>query len=219
MTICRECATHVSLAVECKKCGQAYCHKHQRPDTHDCPALADSPTVPGRKESNGVSRRELLIGFLGVGIGGVSVAYTQGNGTVSGFIDNSSDDILNTPDPNAMEQELSDGFERLVWQEDGGAEIFFETTHGMDGFYIAHESDPSNKAIASCGTPRYGGSKTVPLLDLLRSDGYEYPSRRFKLIGGEGSFSGCSTWANVSNQALFGTTGTTYFTVPERFDL
>lgn len=160
-----------------------------------------------------LTRRDLLRG--GAAIGAASALA----GCLGETVGASLDGALETPDPNAMEQELDDGFDRLVWQPDGSAEVFFEDTHGMDGFYIGHESDAPEKAVASCGAPRYGGSVDVPMLDLLRSDGYDYPTRRFKLIGGEGAFGECSTWADVSNMAMFDTYGTTHFTVPERFDL
>jgi len=155
-----------------------------------------------------VTRRDVLAGGLSIGLAGLAGCST---GSAGG--------LLETPDPNAMEQDLDDGFDRLVWQEDGSAEVYFEDTHGMDGFYIAHESDSPKKAFASCDAPRYGGSMTVPLLNLIRSEGYAYPSRRFKLVGGEGAFTSCTTPGEVYWIDAFGTKGTTYFTVPERFEL
>lgn len=166
----------------------------------------------------GITRRDLLAGGLSVAAVGAGYGLSTGDLNAQA-IGNVTSSFVETPDPNAMEQDLGNGFDKLVWQPDGSAEVFFGETHGMDGFYIAHESDSEDEAFASCNAPRYGGSIMVPLLALLRTDGYSYPSRRFKLIGGEGTFSECSTWAMVSNQALFGTTGTTYFTVPERFEI
>jgi len=160
-----------------------------------------------------LTRRELLGGGLTVGLA------TTLSGCLGESVGASMDGVFETPDPNAMEQELDDGFDRLVWQPDGSAEVFFEETHGMDGFYIAHESDRPEDAIASCDVPRYGGSTTAPLLALLREDGYSYPTRRFKFIGGRGSFAKCSNFASVSYLAIYDPLGTAYFTVPERFDL
>lgn len=153
--------------------------------------------------------RRSVFSALGAGLA-VSLAGCSGS-SVSGAV--------STPDPNAMEQDLGDGFEKLVWQADGSAEIVLSEGHGMDGIYIAHEVDSPNDAIASCEVTRYSGSIAVPLLSLLTEEGYDYPSRRFKFIGGEGGFSGCSSIADVSNQALYGVLGTTHFTVPERFDI
>lgn len=161
----------------------------------------------------GITRRDLLMGGAAVG-----TASTLA-GCLGKTVGASLDGALETPDPNAMEQDLDEGFDRLVWNADGGAEVFFDDTHGMDGFFIAHESDEPKKAVASCDAPRYGGSVTVPLLNILRAAGFDYPSRRFKFVGAEGAFSTCETPGEVYWIDAFGTLGTTYFTVPERFEL
>lgn len=161
----------------------------------------------------GVTRRDLLVGGLSVG------AATSLAGCLGGRVGSSLGGLVETPDPNAMEQDLGDGFEKLIWQPDGSAKVSFEETHGMDGFYIAHESDRAKRALASCHAPRYGGSITIPLLSLLQTSEFEYPSRRFKFIGGEGAFARCSSRAEVYWIDVFGTMGATYFTVPERFSL
>lgn len=160
----------------------------------------------------GVTRRGVLSGGLSIGLAGIS-AGCLGTGGLNGAVG----DVLSTPDPNAMEQDLGAGFDRLVWQDSGDAKVYFDPRHKMNGFYILHEyeSDPMS-GLASCSAPKFAGPMTVPLIDLIQSSRIDYPTRQFKFIGAKGMFSGCP---RTSSLIPIETYGVAHFTIPEQFDI
>lgn len=158
-----------------------------------------------------LTRRDLLRG--GAAIGTISTLAGCLGETVGGALDG----VIKTPDPNAMEQELDGGFDRLVWQPDGTARIYFDEIHSIHGFFIMHasRSDPYS-GLAQCGAPDGPGPVSVPIVKYARSSGINFPTREFKLLAGRGLGGACST---QFFQIAIETGVETYFTIPDRFDI
>ena len=158
-----------------------------------------------------LTRRELLGGGLTVGLA------TTLSGCLGESVGASMDGVFETPDPNAMEQELDGGFDRLVWQPDGSAEIYFEADNQMNSFHLLHEyrDNPADE-IAACAAPEFSGMVKAPLVRFMKSEDVNYPTRRFKLVGTDVITQGCQQPAYGVPYEVY---GTAYFTVPERFDL
>lgn len=172
-----------------------------------------------------ITRRDLLAG--GVSVAAVGAGYGWFTGDLNAQnVSNATGgigDALETPDPNAMEQDLSNGFEQLVWHEDGRATIQFDMSHYVEppmGFAIFHESKTEiTDDIQGCLMPQSGSEITIPLVAILRSTGWNYPSRRFVMAGADGSLPDCTSESNRESILSIPTElyDETWFTVPERF--
>ncbi len=109
-----------------------------------------------------------------------------------------------------MEQTFSGAnFDKITFVNQGsGLEVTLTEDHRLDAFGLAHESQPDSESwIANWSAPKFSGPKTVPFFEVLRSEGVEYPTRTFLLIGFKG-FSG--SVFHVEQRV-----GTVSFTVPK----
>lgn len=169
----------------------------------------------------GISRRDVLISSLsavtGASLFGMytgTLEFTPPTVTGGGF------GGISTSENDPMTQELSGGFDRMEWQPDGSADVYFVPSHQMASFDILHESqDNRDPSLGVCSAPSQfeKGPQSVPLLEYLQSTPGEYPSRRFKLVGSRGN--GPRECNEARYSVIIEVTSVTYFTVPERFEL
>lgn len=183
----------------------------------------------------GITRRDLLVATVSVGAAGAVYGHYAGGlsvpsvespvGGLASAAENASDDVFETPDPNRMKQELSNGFELLEWHQDGTATIHFDMDYYVDpmnGFAIYYEhKDDLFDSIQQCSVPESTTKLTVPLVEIIRQTGWNYRSRNFQLFGLQNYPPDCHndewTWMlDMSEPELM---ESTWFTVPERFDI
>lgn len=108
----------------------------------------------------------------------------------------------------------SSGFDRLEWNEDGSATLWFDDDHGMDGFEIAHTyQDIVDDNIVMGAAPDFQGPIELPLVGYIRDSNVEYPNREFVLGAFKGLFMEFDRPRfNIVEERL----GTQDFTVPEK---
>lgn len=114
-----------------------------------------------------------------------------------------------------MTQNLSGGFDRLEWHDDGSMTVHFNQEHDMDGFGALHRANDDfiDEDLFSCAAPTYGGSVSIPFIDILLEIEATFPNNKFTFVGATGTYSECGTVVQV--QVVGNQTTTAPFVVPE----
>lgn len=168
-----------------------------------------------------LTRRDVLISVASAAGGAAGYGLYSGSlkSPLSADFSGALGDQSNSTDEIPMTQSLSGGFDRIVWQSDGSADVYFVNNHEMNAFYIMHETeDDLVEGIAACGAPEKFdvGPIEVPLIEYLREVPGRFPSRTFKFVGSTTVLSGCS---NGVLPIPIETHSDAYFSVPRQFNL
>lgn len=117
------------------------------------------------------------------------------------------------------EQELSGGFERIEFQEDGTAEIYFDQFHDMDGFVFKYHKQSIERSLYSCSAPHSEDdfSVTLPIIELIQNSEIEYPDRKFNLVSAKGGFAMCGQ--ERIGGIITETMDTATFKIPSQFEI